>query len=78
MYMYLCIKFFDVNNRAKLKTCLQPGSQNKDYLNELQACVSCDQMLPCDKSSCFSSLWCLVVDDNQSDEERYKEDLLQV
>ena len=26
---YVCIKFFNVNNRTKLKTCLQPGSQSK-------------------------------------------------
>lgn len=27
--MFLCIKLFNMNNRAKLKTCLQPGSQSK-------------------------------------------------
>ena len=27
--MYVCIKLFDMNDMAKLETCLQSGSQNK-------------------------------------------------
>ena len=34
--MYVCMKFFNVNNSAKLKTCLQPGSQSKKLKSKLK------------------------------------------
>ena len=36
-YLYVCTKFFNVNSRAKLKTCLQPGSQNFLSMFKFQA-----------------------------------------
>ena len=35
--MYVYMKFFNVNNRAKLKTCLQPGSQSKKLKSKLKS-----------------------------------------
>ena len=43
MYVYVCVcNFFKVNDRSKLTACLQPGSQIKMIIINLQSSIMCN------------------------------------